>query len=101
MEPLGRSRSGILPTQATALPSAALPSGRPGAAPPKAAMGDSAKEEEVAPVRVAITGWSAGGRWVHLRGVEASALLGYPDSRPKAPVAPSFPTPEVVLFPPL
>ncbi|XP_034283411.1 two pore calcium channel protein 1-like [Pantherophis guttatus] len=46
MEPSGRSRSGIPPTQATALPSAALPSGRPGAAPPKAAMGDSAKEEE-------------------------------------------------------
>ncbi|XP_058021069.1 two pore calcium channel protein 1-like isoform X2 [Ahaetulla prasina] len=46
MEPLGRSRSGIPPTQATPLPSTALPSGRPGAAPPKAAMGDSAKEEE-------------------------------------------------------
>ncbi|KAG8123127.1 hypothetical protein E2320_018528 [Naja naja] len=46
MEPLGRSRSGIPSTQATPLPSAALPSGRPGVAPLKAAMGDSTKEEE-------------------------------------------------------
>ncbi|ETE60402.1 Two pore calcium channel protein 1, partial [Ophiophagus hannah] len=46
MEPLGRSRSGIPPPQETPLPSAALPSGRPGAAPLKATMGDSTKEEE-------------------------------------------------------
>lgn len=84
MEPSGRSRSGIPPTQATALPSAALPSGRPGAAPPKAAMGDSAKEEEeeVAPVRVAIYGVvGRGGRIFEGPFLPHSGIVLFPPSK--------------------